>query len=62
LHFRVGDPDSLASTIKRAVGTPGLWEELRDGISPVHRMDEHIDVLTGAYESLIEQRARELVA
>jgi glycosyltransferase involved in cell wall biosynthesis len=62
LHFRVGDADSLASTIRRAVETPGLWEELREGIPAVHRMDDHVDVLTGAYESLIEQRSGARVA
>jgi glycosyltransferase involved in cell wall biosynthesis len=62
LHFKVGDSTSLASTIRRAVETPGLWERLREGIPPVHGMDAHIDVLTGAYESLIEQRTGERVA
>jgi glycosyltransferase involved in cell wall biosynthesis len=56
LHFRVGDADSLAKTIRRAVTTPGLWEQLREGIPPVHSMVEHVEVLTGAYDSLIEAR------
>jgi glycosyltransferase involved in cell wall biosynthesis len=56
LHFRVGDPESLAATIRRAVATEGLWERLRGGIPAVHSMSEHADVLTAAYEQLIEQR------
>jgi glycosyltransferase involved in cell wall biosynthesis len=52
LHFRVGDPESLAATIRRAVTTPGLWERLREGIPPVHSMPDHAAVLTSAYESL----------
>jgi glycosyltransferase involved in cell wall biosynthesis len=56
LHFRVGDPDSLAATIRRAVTTPGLWERLRQGIPPIHSMAEHAEVLGTAYESLIAAR------
>jgi glycosyltransferase involved in cell wall biosynthesis len=52
LHFRVGDPESLAATIRRAVTTPGLWEHLREGIPPVHSMADHAAVLTSAYEPL----------
>jgi glycosyltransferase involved in cell wall biosynthesis len=52
LHFRVGDPESLAATIRRAVTTPGLWERLREGIPPVHSMAAHAAVLTAAYESV----------
>jgi glycosyltransferase involved in cell wall biosynthesis len=56
LHFRVGDAESLATTIRHAVATPGLWERLRDGIPPVHSMSEHAGVLTEAYESLLARR------
>jgi len=52
LHFRVGDPESLAATIHRAVTTPGLWERLREGIPPPHPMPAHAAVLTSAYDSL----------
>jgi glycosyltransferase involved in cell wall biosynthesis len=52
LHFRVGDPESLAATIRRAVTTPGLWDHLREGIPPPHPMATHAAVLTAAYESL----------
>jgi glycosyltransferase involved in cell wall biosynthesis len=56
LHFEVGDAASLAETIRRAAGTPGLWERLRDGIPEVHPMVEHATVLTRAYESLLARR------
>ena len=54
LHFRVGDPESLAETIERAVREAGLWERLQAGIGPVHRMDDHVRVLGQAYRRLIE--------
>lgn len=53
LHFKVGDADSLAATIQRALTTPGLWERLGDGIPAVHPMSEHAGVLTDAYRSLL---------
>jgi glycosyltransferase involved in cell wall biosynthesis len=59
LHFRAGDPDSLADTIERAIGTPGLWKTLRDGIEGVHAMDEHVERLSGLYEELLERRRDE---
>ena len=62
LHFKVGDPQSLAQAIRYAVETPGLWERLREGIPAVHSMTDHVEVLTGAYEELIERRAGEQVA
>jgi len=57
LHFRVADPAGLAETIERAAMTPRLWYRLRDGISPVKTLDEHIANLTGLYAELIERRA-----
>lgn len=57
LHFRAGDPGSLAETIERAVGTPGLWERLRAGIPEVHPIERHVDHLTTLYDQLIEERA-----
>jgi len=56
LHFQVGDVDSLTATIRRAVGTPGLWDRLRDGIPPVHAMADHATLLTETYESLLGAR------
>jgi len=62
LHFRVGDPESLAAAIRRATTAPGLWGRLREGIPPVHSMAEHATAITAAYESLLASRAAEAVA
>jgi glycosyltransferase involved in cell wall biosynthesis len=62
LWFKVGDMDSLAATIRRAIATEDLWERLRGGIPPVHSMSEHADVLTTAYENLIAQRQPAVIA
>jgi glycosyltransferase involved in cell wall biosynthesis len=53
LHFRVGDPDSLAEVIGRVVASPELWDTLRAGIPPVHAMTDHVAVLSAAYERLL---------
>jgi glycosyltransferase involved in cell wall biosynthesis len=55
LHFRVGDPTSLAETIHRAVATPGLWDQLQAGIGQVFPMDEHVANLSGIYRALLDQ-------
>jgi glycosyltransferase involved in cell wall biosynthesis len=62
LRFRVGDADSLARTIRRALTTPGLWERLRDGIPAAHSMSEHAGVLTDAYRSLLAGQPVEATA
>ena len=62
LHFNVGDPDSLASVIERAVTEPGLWERLRAGIPHVYTVDEHVESLTRVYRELLEQRSDQAVA
>jgi glycosyltransferase involved in cell wall biosynthesis len=53
LHFRAGDSASLAATMQQAAGTPGLWDRLRAGISPVYRMEDHAQRLTAFYHELI---------
>jgi glycosyltransferase involved in cell wall biosynthesis len=55
LHFRVGDPASLARTIQRAIATPGLWETLRSGIPAVYSVDESVATLTELYEALLDR-------
>jgi len=55
LHFRVGDPESLALTIRQATDTHGLWEKLRYGIPQIYPMDDHIRELTGIYRTLSSQ-------
>jgi glycosyltransferase involved in cell wall biosynthesis len=59
LHFNVSDPGSLAETVRIAATTPGLWEQLRDGIQPIFGMDEHIANLTTIYDQLIASRRGE---
>jgi glycosyltransferase involved in cell wall biosynthesis len=61
LHFRVGDPEDLAATIRRAVDTPGLWDHLRQGIPRPHAMPDHAEVLTAAYESLLQPELHQLL-
>jgi glycosyltransferase involved in cell wall biosynthesis len=56
LHFRRGDAQHLAETIRRAADSPGLWEKLRSGIPPVHSMDDHIARLREIYKELISER------
>jgi glycosyltransferase involved in cell wall biosynthesis len=62
LHFKVGDVDDLAATIRRAVDAEGLWERLCDGIPAVHSMSEHASTLIAAYERLIAERHGTVVA
>jgi glycosyltransferase involved in cell wall biosynthesis len=57
LHFRARDPRSLARVMHRAATTDGLWDRLRAGIRPVHRMEDHVGVLVELYERLLAERA-----
>jgi glycosyltransferase involved in cell wall biosynthesis len=57
LHFRVRDPYSLADTIRRAVNSPELWDEIRSRITDPHPMDAHVRVITGMYDELGMQAA-----
>ena len=56
LHFRAGDPVSLARTIERATTNPRLWRSLRDGIRDPYPMDAHVSRLLDLYGETIEQR------
>ena len=63
LHFRAGDPESLARVLARAVDSRELWRSLRAGIPNVHAMDAHVRTLSGMYEELLEHdRARRAAA
>ena len=55
LHFVLGTPSDLAAKIATAVGTPGLWDELRAGIPPVYAMDDHVASLEAHYAALRER-------
>jgi glycosyltransferase involved in cell wall biosynthesis len=56
LHFRAGDPRSLADVIRRAVEDPGLWDDLRAGIPAPYEMDRHVPRMTSLYRELLEAR------
>jgi glycosyltransferase involved in cell wall biosynthesis len=62
LHFRAGDPYSLADTIERAVDTPGLWKQLRAGITDPYPMDAHLSTLTALYDRLLRRTERSAAA
>jgi glycosyltransferase involved in cell wall biosynthesis len=57
LHFNVGDAHSLASTIRRAVTEPHLWDRLRQGAPSVYTLEEHVRSLTAIYSELLERRS-----
>jgi glycosyltransferase involved in cell wall biosynthesis len=56
LHFRAGDPASLAETIARAVTTDGLWEGLRAGIRAAKTIDDDATGLLEIYQELKSSR------
>jgi glycosyltransferase involved in cell wall biosynthesis len=57
LHFKVGDPGSLAQVIQQAVSTPHLFETLQSGIKEVYSMDDHVRSVSRLYESLLDRVA-----
>jgi glycosyltransferase involved in cell wall biosynthesis len=56
LHFRVNDASDLAAVMQKAVESPGLWERLREGIRPVHSMEDHARTLSSLYGELRAQK------
>jgi glycosyltransferase involved in cell wall biosynthesis len=62
LLFPPGDAIALATTIRRAIETNGLWEKLRAGIPPVHAIDDHVATLGAAYDRLLGIRSVECAA
>ena len=63
LHFRAGDPRSLARALERATTTPALWESLHAGIPDVYDMQSHVASLRNMYREQLEgrlPRSREL--
>lgn len=57
LHFRAGDPENLAQTIRRAVSSRGLWEKLRSGIPEVYKVEDTVAVLADTYQTLLDRKA-----
>ena len=56
LHFRVGDPDSLADTLRRAVGSPDLWKTLHNGIPEIYDIEDAVVNISEIYRGLLEER------
>jgi glycosyltransferase involved in cell wall biosynthesis len=56
LHFRAGSPSSLADVLQRAATTPGLWDRLSGGITPVRALPEHVAALQSVYRSALAAR------
>ena len=55
LHFGFNEARSLADTIRVAVNTQGLWDQLRSGIPPVYEMSEHLASLSAIYGECLER-------
>lgn len=49
LHFRVGDPRSLAAAMRRAMTEPGLWDRLADSIPPVPDIAQTAEIHRALY-------------
>jgi glycosyltransferase involved in cell wall biosynthesis len=56
LHFRRGDPESLAATIRRAAASPELWQRLRSGIPAVRSIEDDVESLIGTFRELLAKR------
>jgi glycosyltransferase involved in cell wall biosynthesis len=56
LHFRVGNPASLAQAIRRALSSPGLWDTLRSGIPEVYKVEDHAAELSEIYKALLDRK------
>ncbi len=56
LHFRSDDATSLADVMKHAMETTGLWEQLREGIRPIYRMEDHVRELSALYGDLVAEK------
>ncbi|MGE5407624.1 MAG: glycosyltransferase family 4 protein [Syntrophothermus sp.] len=57
IHFRVGDPHSLARTIEAAAESPRLWRSLRDNIVEPHSMKVHVERLLRNYDEELARRS-----
>jgi glycosyltransferase involved in cell wall biosynthesis len=57
LHFRTGDPHSLADALRRAVGSPDLWKTLHDGIPEIYDIEDAVETISEIYRGLLEERA-----
>ncbi len=62
LHFRAGDPRSLARTIARAARDPELWARLQTGIPEVYWMEDAVKSISAIYRQLMERKRSEAAA
>lgn len=62
LHFRAGDPHSLARTMIRAAHDPGLWNRLQAGIPEVYWMEDHVGSISVIYRELMDRKRAEAAA
>ena len=56
LHFRAGDPRSLARVLERAATGPALWESLHAAIPRVYDMQTHVASLRTMYREQLDRR------
>ncbi|MEK0451499.1 MAG: hypothetical protein RL088_3767 [Verrucomicrobiota bacterium] len=54
LHFRAGDPRSLAAALHRSTTEPGLWSRLRAGIPDIYNITDSVRRLCGIYHDLLK--------
>jgi glycosyltransferase involved in cell wall biosynthesis len=53
IHFRVGDPASLAAAIRRAVQFSPTWDQMRLGIPPTYALSAQVSELHALYLQLL---------
>ena len=57
LHFRVGDSQSLAEAIRRAVSSSVLWETLQGRIPEVYKIEDSVAKITEIYRALLDHKS-----
>lgn len=56
LHFRVGDPGSLAEVLETAATTRGLWDRLAAAVPAPHPMERHLRTVVDVYDRLLAEK------
>lgn len=62
LHFHVGNAESLAEQIGRAIREPALWDRLHGGIRPPTSADQSAKLHARLFERLLERRGQSAAA
>ncbi len=57
LHFRAGDPHSLADVLRRVVGSPDLWKTLHDKRPEIYSTEDAAVNISSMYLELLNERA-----